>query len=222
MPLPQYVEWRGNRLWYRRAYPKLLWPVVGNGKTFARSLRTDSPSEAERSRPEAERAFFAAVDVARAELARRSDRSALTREAAESLAVKWFLETLEGAEDFDLPRSPDALGDALELSAERAADARQALAEGDPTDWRKRAADLRERGSYSSEPAADALLLRLLGRASVALEEVTGGRLVGDYGKRPTDPLFAAAMEAPKLAPASPASTIAPSAATPSANTKSH
>jgi hypothetical protein len=74
MSLPQYVEWRGNRLSYRRAYPKELWPIVGKGSTFAKSLRTDSPSEAMRSRPAAERAYFVAVDHARAELARRTDR----------------------------------------------------------------------------------------------------------------------------------------------------
>ena len=211
MPLPQYVEWRGNRLWYRRAYPKELWPIVGSGRTIAKSLRTDSPSEAMRSRPEAERAFFVAVDEARAELAQRSNRLALTKQAAEALAVQWFLEALEGAEDARVKQSPDALDDALDFASDRIADTRQALAEGDLKEWQKRAAHLREGAGYASEPIADSLLTRLLGRAAIAVEEVERGRLVGDYGKRPTEPLFAAAMEAPQAA--TPPQPVAPRAA---------
>jgi integrase len=201
MPLPQYVEWRGNRLQYRRAFPKDVWPVVGKGRAFALSLRTDSPSEAMRSRPEAERAYWAAVDEARAKLTKLANRPPLSREAAEALAVRWFLDSLEGGEDARIPLAPDALDNALEAAADSAADARQALAEGDLRDWQRRAAELRERAGYASDPVADSLLVRLLGRASIAAAEVEQGRLVSDYGKRPTDPLFAAAMEAPKAAP---------------------
>jgi integrase len=214
MPLPQYVEWRGNRLQYRRAFPKDVWPIVGKGKAFAKSLRTDSPSEAMRSRPEAERAYFVAVDEARAELARQSVRPSLTKEAAQALAVQWFLDVLESAEDMREPLSPAALDGALEFASDRVAELKEALAERGPRAWRTRAAELRERGGYASEPVADAELARLLGRATIAAEEVEQGRLVSDYGKRPSDPLFAAAMEAPRapLGAASGAQTAQPTA----------
>jgi integrase len=218
MPLPEYVEWRGNRLQYRRAFPKDVWPIVGKGRAFAKSLRTDSPSEAMRACPEAARAYFVAVDEARARLAQLANLPPLTAQAAEGLAVKWFLEALETGEAFRLPMFPDALDDALEFSSDRAADARQALAEGDLKDWKLRAAELRDAAGYNSEPIADALLTRLLGRASIAAEEVEAGRLTGDYGKRPADPLFAAAMEAPIGAGANqpPPSVTEPSRASPS------
>ena len=118
--LPQYVEWRGNRLWYRRAFPKDLWPVVGKGRAFAQSLRTDSPHEAMRSRPEAERAFFAAVDRARSELAQQQAvRPSLTKDAAISIAVEWFLAGLERGDDWRKPMDPDELEQAFELSSDR-------------------------------------------------------------------------------------------------------
>lgn len=199
MPLPQYVEWRGNRLWYRRAFPKDLWPVVGKGRAFALSLRTDSPSEAMRSRPVAERAFFAAVDRARAELTKAISLPVLTKEAAISIAVEWFLDGLERGEDWRKPMNPAELDEALELSSDRMVEARQALTEkGEAREWQRRAASLRDRAGYASDRSADWELTRLLARCTVAMEEVEQGRLLGDYGKRPSDPLFAAAMEAPK------------------------
>lgn len=215
MPLPQYVEWRGNRLWYRRAFPKDLWPVVGKGRAFALSLRTDSPSEAMRSRPVAERAFFAAVDRARAELARRTSLPVLTKEAAISIAVEWFREGLERGDDWRKPMNPEELDEALELSSDRMLEARQALTEkGEAREWQRRAASLRDRAGYASDRSADWELTRLLARCTVAMEEVEQGRLLGDYGKRPSDPLFAAAMDAP-VSPLEAAS--APLAAQPAA-----
>lgn len=54
--------------------------------------------------PEAERAFFAEVDRARRELAERLSRPTLTKDAAVSLAVGWFLRGLEGADDWRKPK----------------------------------------------------------------------------------------------------------------------
>ena len=72
MALPEFVTRRGERLYYRRAFPKELWPVTGKA-AFAVSLHTSDPKEALRSRPEAERRYCAKVDEARAELARRAN-----------------------------------------------------------------------------------------------------------------------------------------------------
>ena len=55
---------RFGRLYFNRAYPKDLWPVLGKSP-FRLSLHTDSLEVALRRRPDAERRYFAAADKAR-------------------------------------------------------------------------------------------------------------------------------------------------------------
>jgi integrase len=163
-----------------------------------------------RSRPEAERAFFAAIDKARAELVHKASLPVLTKEAAISIAIEWFLGGLERGDDWRKPMSPEELDEALELSSDRIVEARQALSEkGEAREWQRRAASLRDRAGYASERSADWELTRLLARCTVAMEEVEQGRLLGDYGRRPSDPLFAAAMEAPGGPVEGPAAPVA-------------
>jgi integrase len=197
MALPEFVTRRGERLYYRRAFPKELWPIVGKG-AFAMSLRTSDPREALRSRPEAERRYFAKIDEAREELARREHLKPLTKPAAEALAVRWFLSALDTAEDFTpLAPSPEARLKAVEDAEWSLVEARRALAEGDLWDPKRLARCLRqEAGLAEGDGVAEAAFLRLLGRAAVAAEEVYSKRLRGDYGARPADPLFASALEA--------------------------
>lgn len=197
MPLPQHIIRRGQRLYYRRAFPKELWPVTGRGKSFVLSLRTDSLSEALRARPAAERAYHAAVDAACAEMGRRGNRPPLSKEAAQALAVRWFLDALETAEDMTVPASGGALEKVIADSEWAIAEARRAIAEGELADRERLGRCLRDAAGYSSEPVANAALVRLLGRAAVAAEEVYRGRLVGRYETRPSDPLFAAALDNP-------------------------
>ena len=212
MALLQYVTRRGERLWYRRAFPKELWPVVGKAP-FALSLQTADPKEAHRARPEAERRYHAKVDAARAELARKAEpRPPFTKRAAEALAVQWFLRSLETAEDFRTAApTPDAVAKAVDDAEWAETEARRALAEGELWDERRLARCLRDEAGYSSEPLANAHLTRLLGRAAVAAFEVEQCRARGRYGGRPKDPLFAAAMEAPKEPP----EALAPAQQTP-------
>lgn len=196
MALPEFVTRRGERLYYRRAFPKELWPVTGKA-AFAMSLHTSDPKEALRARPEAERRYSAKVDEARAELAHRANLKPLTKADAEALAVRWFLSALETAEDF----TPVAMGperrDWEMSNAEYAlSEAKRALAEGDLFDRKRLARCLREEaGLAMGDGVAEQALLRLLGRAAVAAEEVHQGRLKGDYGTRPSDPLFASALQ---------------------------
>jgi hypothetical protein len=57
-----------NGIWYfNKAYPQPLWPITGKAP-FRRSLRTASIKEAERAKPDAERLYWTAVDVAQAQL----------------------------------------------------------------------------------------------------------------------------------------------------------
>lgn len=196
MPLPQFVTRRGERLYYRRAFPKELWPVTGKAP-FALSLQTTDPKEALRARPEAERRYAAKVDQARAELARRANLKPLTKADAQALAVRWFLQALETAEDFTpVSMGPERREWALENAEFILGEARRALAEGELSDRKRLARCLREEaGLAEGDGVAEAAFLRLLGRAAVAAEEVYSARLKGDYGARPRDLLFASALE---------------------------
>src|SRR6476469_7497759 len=121
MPLPQFVVRRGQQLYYRRAFPQELWPVTGRA-AFAMSLRTADPKEALRARPAAERRYTQRVDKARAELARQSSLPPLTKADAETLAVRWFLTTLDDLEEDRRGLSPGELKEAREAALEEAAD----------------------------------------------------------------------------------------------------
>ena len=206
MPLPQYVSRRGEQLQYRRGFPNALWSITGRG-AFAMSLRTSDPKLAERARPEAERLYHARVDAAQLELARVAAAEAATANAApppitkadaEAIAVGWFLTSLRSADEM-------RAGYVAEIGVEQAVDdahwataeARRALAEGDVADKWRLAKCLREAAHLGRESRAEAWLLLLLGRAAIALHEVEAGRVAGRFGVRPTDPLFASAMEAP-------------------------
>jgi hypothetical protein len=123
----------------------------------------------------------------------------LTKADADTLAVRWFLQTLDDLEEDRRGLSPSELRDARDAAADEAADARRELAEGD-LKW-ELARRLRDAAGFASEPNADRALARLLGRASIAVNEVERGRLAGRYGCRPSDPLFASAMDAPPPAP---------------------
>jgi integrase len=210
MALPQFVVRRGQQLYYRRAFPQQLWPVTGKA-AFSKSLRTADPAQALRARPAAERLYTQRVDEARAELARRRAMPALTKADAEALAVRWFLEALDNLEAFR-KNTPECVQVNAERARERAGEARRALAEGD-ADLSK-ARRLRDEAGFAPDLEAERALARLLGRASVAADEVEAGRALGRYGCRPSDPLFASAMDAPPpVAPAQAASNGAPAVA---------
>jgi integrase len=212
MRLPEYVTWRGNVLVYRRAYPKELWPATGRAP-FQKSLRTADIREAQRARPGAEREYQAKVDAARAELARRVAALPLTKDAARMLAVHWFVDALELADQFaDLIRGPEELADAVEDSEWGQAEARRALAEGDLRDKQRLARCLREQARFGPQPEAEALLVRLLARAAIAAGEVHTKRLRGRYGAMPQDPLFASALrEAERFGPEPAPGVVGPS-----------
>jgi integrase len=195
----QFVTRRGDQLYYRRAFPQELWPITGRG-AFAMSLRTTDPKEALRARPEAERRYTQRVDDARAELARRATMPPLTRADAGAIAVRWFLEGLDAAEDFRTPDTPGGIETQVEIAEWLASEARRALAEGELANKQRTAECLRDREGFAPEPIADAALTRLLGRAAIALHEVEAGRILARYDARPADPLFAAAMDTPQAA----------------------
>ena len=79
---------RFGRLYFNRAYPKDLWPVLGKSP-FRLSLHTDSLEVALRRRPDAERRYFAAVDKARGHQEVLTPRQ-LSEIDAVAIAARWF------------------------------------------------------------------------------------------------------------------------------------
>lgn len=198
LPLPQHVTRRGQVLQYRRGFPKELWSVTGRA-AFAISLRTNDPRQAMRARPDAERRYHAKVDAARQALARVAlGPLPMTRADAEAIAVRWFFQSVESADDFRADYVETiSVDEALDDARWSAAEARQALAEGDLGDEQRLARCLREAAGLGREARSEALLVSLLGRAAIALHEVEEARLVGRYGAHPSDPFFGSAMAAP-------------------------
>lgn len=199
MALPEFVTRRGNRLYYRRAYPQELWPVTGTSP-FSKSLRTSDPAEALRARPEAERLYHKRVDAARAELARRSAARSLNEADAMRLALEWFREAVDAWAP--QPGNEEDVEAAAELEGAMEATAREALSLSrddlsDPggTDTASRAVRLRDAAGLLPSAEGDASLVRYLRRAAVAVHQVRKARLLGDYGARPDDPLFASVLD---------------------------
>jgi integrase len=190
---------RGDTWYYNRAYPKDLWPTLGKAP-FRKSLRTDSLKEAQRARPEAERLFWQVVDRARAgSVPEEAGLRPLTNQVTESLAAETFRRWLSETEEFISPSpSPQRLDDEIEAAQEQTARARERLATGDFGRLIPTARSAAERAGYEGHDGqAFRHLLRLLGRAEVAHAEVYEGRLLGDYGARPGDPLFASILAIP-------------------------
>ncbi|HEX9954650.1 MAG TPA: site-specific integrase [Allosphingosinicella sp.] len=203
MARTSYLVQRGGRWHYNRAFPKELWPFLKSAP-FRISLHTDSLDEAQRARPEAERRYWARVDEGRRMAATAAQRSPLSHRAAESIAAEHFRTGVCGLELFAPDeRTPEALERALEDAGDAVAHAREQLATN-VTALLPAAREAAHSAGYSVEDAVQvAYLARLLGRASVALGEVHAARLLGDYGTRPADPLFAGLLDA-SPAPANP------------------
>lgn len=197
--------WRrnGGNFYYRRAYPTDIAPELTGD--FKRSLGTDSKAEARRAMPEAERQFHAKVDAARLSLARQAPTQPLTEHAANSLAAEWFRDALATA---------DAMASPSDTQGVDFDEARRVFKEDFPA-LRAKARRMAEGAGYCI-PEDDWLALdylaRLLGRGGVAFAEVFNARALGDYGKRPADPFFAALLAEPTVTPAAP---VAPPASVP-------
>lgn len=201
MALPEYVVRRGQRLYYRRAYPKELWPVTGNSSSFSMSLRTSDPAEALRLRPAAERRYQAKADAARIKLGQHFSQPPLTRATAEALAVRWYQEALRLMESSRAFLGPDGLRDAKEAAKASLAEGKRVLAERDFDALWSKARKIVANAGYASELEAERHLVLLLARASIAADGVELKRLAGDYGATPADLLFAAATQ-PQETPA--------------------
>ncbi len=216
MASTQYLIRRGSRWYYNRAFPTDVWPVLGKAP-FRQALKTDSLSEAQRMRPEAERLYWKAVDEARAASASSDTRRPLTRDVAKALSAVQFRRWLDEGEDWLTPaRSDGELEKRTIDAANDTAEVRRRLAEGDLAAYVTDAERLLKDAGYASDGGVEfAAFLRLLARADLSRAEVFEGRVLGDYAARPSDLLFAATMGAPlpDLSPPENVEATAPTAA---------
>ncbi|MGS1015432.1 DUF6538 domain-containing protein [Allosphingosinicella humi] len=191
---------RKGRWYFNKAFPKELWDHLGRAP-YRKSLKTSVRSEALRAKPEVERSYWAIVDGARLKAASAHvDKIPLTIAAAESLVAEWFRDWCSTIEDLrPTPRDPDDLAQLLDDADEEIARAKERLSMKDYSETLERARFLTGKFGYRwEEGIAGSGLRRLLARGDVAVNEIYRGRLLGDYGVRPSDPFFAALMDAPK------------------------
>ena len=196
--LSQHLMQRGGRWYFNRAWPTELRGALG-AAPFRVSLHTDSLKEARRARPEAERRYWAKVDAARAKPSEAPSRP-LSEAAAQSLAVEWFREELGKIEAIlaEVQSYEPHARLAHEQAPDQLAELRRELGEADLHHAWKIARPLAQGAGYAK---ATQELARLVQRARIAWHEVWQGRLVADYSARPSEPLFAAALETPQGAP---------------------
>jgi len=194
---------RSGRWYFNRAYPKELWPIVGKAP-FRLSLATDSLEIAQRRRPDAERRYFAAVDRARAQVKPRTLKELSEIEAA-GIAARWFKERYDQRlEEIEEERSVWLdLDSRLEELDDFLGDAKQAVAENEIGLVKGLASTLLKTDDYEVDPRSPAFkaLQRALLRARKELMILERARLVGDYAKKPEDPLFIATYSGGGVAP---------------------
>lgn len=183
---------RGNQWYFNKAYPKDLWPVVGRSP-FRMSLRTDSFDVAIRSRPDADRLYWAKVDQLRAKHAPKEPKG-LTEVQAMGIVARWFREEdAERTAELEDNRSPlqDIDGALAEIDA-LDIQAREAIAEDEFYRVQNLAEKLAEDAGYTFDPRpkASKRYLRALLRGRRQLLLMERSRLLGDYTVEPSDPLL--------------------------------
>ncbi|NJB98032.1 hypothetical protein CA233_12590 [Sphingomonas sp. ABOLD] len=196
MARKSYLLRREERWYYNRAFPKELWPLVGR-KPFRIALGTSSLEEAQRLRGLAEQRYWAAVDEARAKVAKHQPRR-LTEIEAISLVVRWFRQAVESGPEMVLAvsKSPDDLDHHLAMIDEAEVEARQAVAERDVSTVRAEVESLLRREGYAVDRKSPAYTPMLLAMLRARREALLGqrARLLGRYDWHPADPLFSGAL----------------------------
>ena len=187
----------GGHYRYRRRWPKHVRPVA-KGEFFIRHLRTSSLSEALRLRPVAEIEFFAEVDrLSRLVDARPRD---ISHAEATVIVSRWFAEQVRQDEQHELHNpvlSPEDRRLAIEgkrLMAEVAADV---IGSGDLEPFEVHAAAVFEENGIrpDRESPGFRLAAQLMARADKERWLLSEARQRGDFGYRPSDPVFASALQ---------------------------
>ncbi|SFP55149.1 site-specific integrase [Sphingomonas rubra] len=193
---------RGGRWYFNKAYPKELWPVVGRAP-FRMALNTDALEQAQRMRGHAEQRYWAAVDAARKKLGEVAPR-ALTEVEAVAIVSRWFLQRNEELDRSHLhqPTPPEGLEDARQELADIERFTSDKLSRSAVEGFAPLAARVLEAEGIKADPAGGGYrtMLQLLARANKELGRIDLARLQGDFGYRPTDPVFLSALIAPSTA----------------------
>jgi hypothetical protein len=190
---------RKGRWYFNRAYPKEVWPVVGRSP-FRMALNTDSLEQAQRMRGHAEQRYWAAVDVARKKLGEVAPR-ALSEVEAVAIVSRWFLQRNAELDRGHLhqPTPPEGVEDVRRELADRERFISARLSNSDVQGFSRLAARVLEAEGIKADPASPGYrtMLQLLARANKELGRIDLARLQGDFGYRPTDPVFLSALTAP-------------------------
>ncbi len=199
LPRKSYLITRKGRWCYNRAYPKDLWPIVGKAP-FRLALNTDSLEQAQRLRGHAEQRYWAAVDAARKRQGEVAPR-ALTPIEAEAIASRWFLQRNAELDASHLhePTPEEAMEDVHRDYDYGEHDLTRRLSRGDLQEFGALAARVLEAEGVMVDESSPGyrVLLQMLARANKELGRIDRARLQGDFGFRPTDPVFLAALSAP-------------------------
>ena len=201
-----------NGIWYfNRAYPQPLWPITG-ASPFRKSLRTTSLTEAKRSKPDAERIYWAEVDAAQAQMDLKKPR-VFTELEAVGLVAKWFkeedAERLEAVAEDTTPLM-DPEWDLMELDGYDA-EVRQEIAERDYDRVRGIAVRLATEAGLEFDPKSKPFKLFMLAllRGRRELYMIERERRLGNYAYTPTDPTIRRVLAEAPVAPSAKVRTIA-------------
>jgi integrase len=190
---------RGGRWYFNKAYSKELWPVVGRSP-FRLALNTDSIEQAQRMRGHAEQRYWAAVDVARKKLGEVAPRP-LSEVEAVAIVSRWFLQRNGELDRSHLhrPTPSEGVTDALNELAYAERFTSERLSRSDVDGFAPLAARVLEAEGVRVDPASAGYrtMLQLLARANKELGRIDLARLQGDFGYRPSDPVFLSALTAP-------------------------
>lgn len=191
---------RNGRWYFNRRFPKDLWPITGSSP-FRLALQTDSLQQALRARPDAERRYWAAVDEAKKKLGETQPR-ALTEVEAVGIVSRWFAERNNELQEDHLhdPTDCEVIPEQIEGTEYAILDASRRLAQNDLADYSKLAETVLREAGVKADPESKGYraLLQLLVRANKELSLIDLARLRGDFGYRPSDPIFVQALAAPE------------------------
>jgi integrase len=187
---------RKGRWYFNRAYPKTLWPVTGSAP-FRISLGTDSLESAQRQRGVAEQRYWAAVDAARRKVGETQPRLLSDIEAV-GIVSRWFVERNNLLDDSHLHEPTPVNGHtaAVEDGEYGVAANTRRLGMSDVQGFAKLADRILAAEGIKADPSSKgyASMLQLLARANKELGLIDLARLKGDFGYRPADPVFRAAL----------------------------
>jgi hypothetical protein len=200
MPSKAHLIQRNGRWYFNRRFPKELWPITGSNP-FRLALQTDSLQLAIRARPDAERRFWVVADEARKKLGETQPR-ALSEVEAVAIVSRWFVERNAELDSDHLhdPEPAEIMQEVIDGTVYVIGDDSRRLAASDLEGYGQLAETVLSEAGVKADPESKGYraLLQLLVRANKELALIDLARLRGDFGYKPSDPVFVQALAAPE------------------------